>query len=216
MSGRGFDGRGNSTLGLKDQLLFPEIDYMKVDKARGMNVSVVTTALTEMRDYRLDTEVWRGPSPRDIPDFGSRLPFDVGAPQHLQEFHDDVESFERNLQQDELRLEDLARIRESFGLNQPIPVQYAKWATGMLTGDWGRSYRDSRPVRDVILDRVPATLELTVTALAFAVIVGVAIGAAVSSAFGGGGRPPHRPRGPFLPPSWVGRPRTKPGARLGA
>ena len=75
-----------------------------------------------------------------------------------------------------MRAEDLARIRESFGLNQPIPVQYAKWATGMLTGDWGRSYRDSRPVRDVILDRVPATLELTVTALAFAVIVGIAIG----------------------------------------
>jgi large subunit ribosomal protein L5 len=44
---RGFDGRGNYTLGLKDQLLFPEIDYMKVDKARGMNVSVVTTAKTD-------------------------------------------------------------------------------------------------------------------------------------------------------------------------
>jgi large subunit ribosomal protein L5 len=43
----GFDGRGNYTLGLRDQLLFPEIDYMKVDKARGMNVSVVTTAKTD-------------------------------------------------------------------------------------------------------------------------------------------------------------------------
>ena len=43
VSGKGFDGRGNYTLGLRDQLLFPEIDYMKVDKARGMNVSVVTT-----------------------------------------------------------------------------------------------------------------------------------------------------------------------------
>ena len=43
VSPRGFDGRGNFTLGLKDQLLFPEIDYMKVDKARGMNISVVTT-----------------------------------------------------------------------------------------------------------------------------------------------------------------------------
>src|SRR3954471_18768521 len=75
-----------------------------------------------------------------------------------------------------MRAEDLARIRASFGLDQPIHVQYVKWATGMLTGDWGRSYRDSRPVRDVILDRVPATLELTITALAFAVIVGVAIG----------------------------------------
>ena len=47
VSPRGFDGRGNYTLGLRDQLLFPEIDYMKVDKARGMNVSVVTTARTD-------------------------------------------------------------------------------------------------------------------------------------------------------------------------
>ena len=47
VSPKGFDGRGNFTLGLRDQLLFPEIDYMKVDKARGMNVSVVTTAKTD-------------------------------------------------------------------------------------------------------------------------------------------------------------------------
>jgi large subunit ribosomal protein L5 len=47
ISPKGFDGRGNYTLGLRDQLLFPEIDYMKVDKARGMNVSVVTTAKTD-------------------------------------------------------------------------------------------------------------------------------------------------------------------------
>jgi large subunit ribosomal protein L5 len=47
VSPKGFDGRGNFTMGLRDQLLFPEIDYMKVDKARGMNVSVVTTAKTD-------------------------------------------------------------------------------------------------------------------------------------------------------------------------
>ncbi len=50
---RGFDGRGNYTLGLKDQLLFPEIDYMKVDKARGMNVSFVTTAKTDEEARKL-------------------------------------------------------------------------------------------------------------------------------------------------------------------
>jgi large subunit ribosomal protein L5 len=50
---RGFDGRGNYTLGLRDQLLFPEIDYMKVDKARGMNVSVVTTAKTDQEARKL-------------------------------------------------------------------------------------------------------------------------------------------------------------------
>jgi large subunit ribosomal protein L5 len=53
VSAKGFDGRGNYTLGLKDQLLFPEIDYMKVDKARGMNVSVVTTAKTDEEARKL-------------------------------------------------------------------------------------------------------------------------------------------------------------------
>ena len=53
VSPQGFDGRGNYTLGLKDQLLFPEIDYMKVDKARGMNVSVVTTAKTDEEARKL-------------------------------------------------------------------------------------------------------------------------------------------------------------------
>jgi len=53
VSPRGFDGRGNYTLGLRDQLLFPEIDYMKVDKARGRNVSVVTTAKTDEEARKL-------------------------------------------------------------------------------------------------------------------------------------------------------------------
>ena len=53
VSPKGFDGRGNFTLGLRDQLLFPEIDYMKVDKARGMNVSVVTTAKTDEEARKL-------------------------------------------------------------------------------------------------------------------------------------------------------------------
>jgi large subunit ribosomal protein L5 len=50
---KGFDGRGNYTLGLKDQLLFPEIDYMRVDKTRGMNITVVTTAKTDEESRRL-------------------------------------------------------------------------------------------------------------------------------------------------------------------
>ena len=53
VSPKGFDGRGNYTLGLRDQLLFPEIDYMKVDKPRGMNVSVVTTAKTDEEARKL-------------------------------------------------------------------------------------------------------------------------------------------------------------------
>jgi large subunit ribosomal protein L5 len=53
VSPRGFDGRGNYTLGLRDQLIFPEIDYLKVDKSRGMNISVVTTARTDEQARRL-------------------------------------------------------------------------------------------------------------------------------------------------------------------
>lgn len=47
VSGKSFDGRGNYTLGIKDQLIFPEIDYNKVEKARGMNISITTTAKTD-------------------------------------------------------------------------------------------------------------------------------------------------------------------------
>jgi large subunit ribosomal protein L5 len=53
VSPKGFDGRGNYTLGLRDQLMFPEIDYMKADKARGMNVSMVTTAKTDEEARKL-------------------------------------------------------------------------------------------------------------------------------------------------------------------
>ncbi len=45
--GNAFDGRGNYTLGLKDQIIFPEIDYSKIEKLRGMNVTFVTTARTD-------------------------------------------------------------------------------------------------------------------------------------------------------------------------
>src|SRR5215475_2682469 len=50
---RSFDGRGNFTLGLREQLIFPEINYDQVDKARGMEVSIVTTAETDQEARRL-------------------------------------------------------------------------------------------------------------------------------------------------------------------
>ena len=53
VSPKGFDGRGNYTLGLRDQLMFIEIDYMQADKSRGLNVSVVTTAKTDEEGRRL-------------------------------------------------------------------------------------------------------------------------------------------------------------------
>lgn len=53
VSPKSFDGRGNYTLGLRDQLVFPEIDYTKVDKSRGMNITIVTSARTDKESYAL-------------------------------------------------------------------------------------------------------------------------------------------------------------------
>jgi Ribosomal protein L5 len=47
VSGKAFDGRGNYTLGVREQLIFPEIDFNKVDKTRGMNITIVTTAKSD-------------------------------------------------------------------------------------------------------------------------------------------------------------------------
>ena len=53
ISSKSFDGRGNYTLGVKDQLIFPEIDYSKVDKTKGMNVTITTTARTDAEGVAL-------------------------------------------------------------------------------------------------------------------------------------------------------------------
>ena len=47
VSGRGFDGRGNYNMGVKEQIIFPEIEYDKIDKIRGLNISITTTAKTD-------------------------------------------------------------------------------------------------------------------------------------------------------------------------
>ena len=53
VSERGFDGRGNYTLGLREQLIFPEIDYDKIDRVRGLEVTIVTSAQTDQESRRL-------------------------------------------------------------------------------------------------------------------------------------------------------------------
>jgi large subunit ribosomal protein L5 len=47
VSPKAFDGRGNFTLGVREQIIFPEVDYDKIDKIRGMNITIVTTAKTD-------------------------------------------------------------------------------------------------------------------------------------------------------------------------
>ena len=72
--------------------------------------------------------------------------------------------------------EDLERTREKLGLNRPLPVQYAYYMRDLLRGDLGDSIATKRPVLQEIGDRWPASLELLLTAMIFAVLVGVPLG----------------------------------------
>ena len=69
----------------------------------------------------------------------------------------------------------IKQINASFGLDQPIPVQYVKWVTSLLHGDFGRSFQDSRPVGEIILERLPATIILNITGLLLG-LLGIPLG----------------------------------------
>jgi peptide/nickel transport system permease protein len=71
---------------------------------------------------------------------------------------------------------DMRRIEHILGLDQPIHIQYLKWAAGMATGNLGASYRTGRPVGEVIVDRVPATVQLMGLAYVIAIGLGIATG----------------------------------------
>ena len=78
------------------------------------------------------------------------------------------------------RVEDLAQLRHTLGLDQPLGVQYVRYLKGLARGDWGQSVRYGEPVRPIVLERFPATLELSLAALA--VCIAIAIPAGVFSA----------------------------------
>ena len=69
-----------------------------------------------------------------------------------------------------------AVIREAYGLNDPLPLQFARWAAGVLTLDFGDSFFYRRPVMDLILERLPNTLQLSLIGLAAAVCIGLPLG----------------------------------------
>jgi peptide/nickel transport system permease protein len=72
--------------------------------------------------------------------------------------------------------QDIERIKHIFGLDQPLYIQYLKWAAGMFTGNWGNTFFGGRPVLDVIMERVPATLLLMGSGMSVAMIIGMLIG----------------------------------------
>lgn len=77
-----------------------------------------------------------------------------------------------------LRPEDIARIRANLGLDRPLHVQYAAWIWGILHLDFGRSLIDGSPVVGHIFDRLPNTLELTLTAIFLGVAIAIPLGVA--------------------------------------
>src|SRR5271167_2774382 len=74
------------------------------------------------------------------------------------------------------RAEDLEQLRHSLGLDQPIGEQYAHYLSGLARGDWGRSLRFAAPVRGIVLDRFPATIELSLAALVVCIAIGIPAG----------------------------------------
>ncbi|MCB8836217.1 ABC transporter permease [Aurantimonas sp. VKM B-3413] len=70
----------------------------------------------------------------------------------------------------------IVQYREMWGLDRPLPEQYLRYVAGIAHGDFGYSFRDDRPALDVVLERVPLTLELGLTALAITILLGLAGG----------------------------------------
>jgi peptide/nickel transport system permease protein len=73
--------------------------------------------------------------------------------------------------------EALERLRREYALDRPLPVQYAVWVGRLMRGDLGQSFREQRPVVEVIAERLPATIRLALAATLISVVLGCAIGA---------------------------------------
>ncbi|MBO6898472.1 MAG: ABC transporter permease [Shimia sp.] len=71
---------------------------------------------------------------------------------------------------------DIARLRAELGLDQPFPVQYYKFLENAVQGDFGVSYRQGRPVAEILVERAPATLELAAVSGFLAISIGIGLG----------------------------------------
>ena len=71
---------------------------------------------------------------------------------------------------------DIERLRDTLGLNDPFPIQYISFLSKAVQGDWGISFRQGRPVVDILIERLPATLELAIISALLAIIFGILFG----------------------------------------
>ena len=69
-----------------------------------------------------------------------------------------------------------AEIRKNMGLDDPIPVQYAKWAESYVRGDWSQSFLNKAPARDIVLARLPVTLRIVGVSFLLSVMIAIPIG----------------------------------------
>src|SRR6202795_1937940 len=70
----------------------------------------------------------------------------------------------------------IAQIRQQYRLDEPIPVQYVYWVKGVLSGDFGESLRIKVPVRDLIAQKLPVTMQLAAMAIVIAFLIGIPAG----------------------------------------
>ncbi len=80
------------------------------------------------------------------------------------------------LSREDATVEEKLELRAQLGLDQPMPIQYARFVARFASGDLGTSFRNNRPVLDLILERLPATLELVIIATLLALVVGIPLG----------------------------------------
>lgn len=72
--------------------------------------------------------------------------------------------------------EDVDRMRERMGLDQPIYIQYGRYLQNVLQGDFGESWMQRRPALDLVIDRLPATIKLTLAAFVLTIVIGIPLG----------------------------------------
>ncbi len=80
------------------------------------------------------------------------------------------------LQDPNASIEDVRRLEAQYGLNEPLPIRYLKWMGGFVTGNFGYSYFTHEPVLRMVLERLPATLELGIAATLISYIIGIPLG----------------------------------------
>ncbi len=81
-----------------------------------------------------------------------------------------------NMLGQERTMEDVERLRSQLGLDQPFPVQYVKFLQEAVQGNFGVSFRQGRPVAEILAERAPATLELALVSAILAIVLGIALG----------------------------------------